>query len=236
MGAYEERIGNPAFEQRVRVAREVDAAFASRMRQAREELSMSQTMLANKLRNYGIHIDGTAITRIEKNVTNDSGARSIRLAEAVAISDALGKPLDAMLRTSPPLSEQMRIIREQLAAAAEAAEYAHMRRVELQHKLRELERQQERIDQLRDAVREAMGRGDAANAWNKEAYNRLETAAQALTTTREMTTNRVELAELESDFARAESDFADSTIALEKATNELNRAQAALDEELRRNA
>lgn len=225
MGAYEERIGNPAFEHRVRRAREVDAAFASRVRQAREEQGMSQAMLANKLRDYGIHIDGTAITRIEKNATNDSGARSIRLAEAVAISDALGKPLDEMLRTSPQLSDQMRIVRDQLAEATEAAEYARMRQAELHSKLRHLEHQQDVLDRLR----EAHVRLERARTWESAAQTDMDSALNTFMAIREITKDQQELEEAEKVLMRTEQQYADANIATQKASKEVRELQTQLD-------
>ncbi|GAB3154174.1 hypothetical protein GCM10027258_57670 [Amycolatopsis stemonae] len=228
MSAYEERIGNPAFERRVRVAKEVDATFAARARQAREEQGMSQAALAHKLRNYGIHIDGTAITRIEKNATNDSGARTIRLAEALAISNALGKTLDDMLRPAPELSEQMRQVREELARITEAASYTKMRQAELAALLRDLEYKQE----LKDRLRNAEARLIDAKEWEHAAQSEMDSAAHALMTTREMTTDSAEIGRVQEALMQAETRFADASIAAEKAWIEYKEIRDKAESEL----
>ncbi len=66
--------------------------FAQKVRSLRAVRGLSQKRLAGILsERSGITLDPTAITRIE------TGDRVIRLGEAVAIADALGVPLAAML-------------------------------------------------------------------------------------------------------------------------------------------
>lgn len=81
---------------------EVEQRFALEMRHARRERGLSQTALAKQLERFGINLDGTAITRMEKNANDllsppPADARAIRLGEAAAIAGILGitfLPLD----------------------------------------------------------------------------------------------------------------------------------------------
>src|SRR5882672_10543323 len=91
------------------------------MRAARNRLRMSQTALAHELeRRHGIKLDGTAITRIERRIHGNEGARAIRLGEAVAIASILELSLDGLVE--PGLDQQLKDAR----LRAEAAE-AHAR-------------------------------------------------------------------------------------------------------------
>jgi transcriptional regulator with XRE-family HTH domain len=90
--------------------------FAKRMRELRENVGMSQTELAALLeKEFGLKLDGSAITRIENNAYPDRSARIIRLGEAVAIAKALESDLHEMLRPDIPLEVQLH--RAQLRAA-----------------------------------------------------------------------------------------------------------------------
>lgn len=79
---------SPIAENEFKVWARFEKVFAARMRQARADAGISQAALARKLSKYGIDLDATAITRIEKNA--DVPARSIRLGEAAAIAEVLG--------------------------------------------------------------------------------------------------------------------------------------------------
>jgi hypothetical protein len=99
---------------------QVERMFATRMKQRREELGVSQATLAQTLAaHYDIKIDSTAITRIEQNATAKPGARVIRLGEAAAIADCLQTTLPDMLRNVPPLWEQVQEARQELSQATE---------------------------------------------------------------------------------------------------------------------
>lgn len=93
-----------------------ERTFSSRMRELRERNKLSQTALASMLVQYGVKIDGSAITRIEKN------ARVIRLGEALAIARVLGVPLPQMLKAAPSLREELGEAQEQLKQARIALE------------------------------------------------------------------------------------------------------------------
>jgi transcriptional regulator with XRE-family HTH domain len=94
-------------------------AFALRMRRLRDERGMSQTALAKALESYGIKLDGTAITRIEKNSAGSRGkdARIISLNEAVAISEVLNTSIENMLRPTPSLNKQITLAMNELDQA-----------------------------------------------------------------------------------------------------------------------
>lgn len=77
-----------------RVMNAVEPAFRQGVRDRRERLGWSQTRLAKELASIGMHVDGTAITRIE------SGERRIRLDEAWAISAVMRLPIDTFLPLS----------------------------------------------------------------------------------------------------------------------------------------
>jgi transcriptional regulator with XRE-family HTH domain len=53
---------------------------------------MSQRELADRLRELGMDVDASAVSRIEK------GVRAIRLSEAEAIARVFGSPIEAFLR------------------------------------------------------------------------------------------------------------------------------------------
>ena len=60
-----------------------EAKFGSLVRERRDEMQMSQTELARRASEQGISLDASAISRIE------SGARSVRINEAVALAAIL---------------------------------------------------------------------------------------------------------------------------------------------------
>lgn len=71
-----------------------ERAFAIRMRQARKQRDWTQTTLAKRLRTQGFDLHQSAIAKMERD--SDETRRPIRLNEAVAIADVLGKPLTWM--------------------------------------------------------------------------------------------------------------------------------------------
>lgn len=70
---------------------EVAVAFGRGVALYRVTAGLNQRQLAERLRERGVTFDTAAISRIEK------GKRSVRLSEAVAIAEALGSPLEALV-------------------------------------------------------------------------------------------------------------------------------------------
>lgn len=112
---------------------EIERSFADRVRELRFSSLMSQVELAERLERYGIKLDGTAITRIER------GTRSVKLAEAVALAHALGSTVDGMLARQGSIDDQIaeaqmsaRIAEDSLARARVDAQWAHERLAELE--------------------------------------------------------------------------------------------------------
>lgn len=77
-------------------ASEARAAFASRVKQTREERGWSQEELARRLEELGLRLDPTAITRLER------GSRAVRVEEALLLSMVLGVPLVMLLTPEKP--------------------------------------------------------------------------------------------------------------------------------------
>lgn len=93
----------------------VERAFATEMLRLREDRGMSQTRLAQALEErYGIKIDGSAITRIERRVHDKAGARALTLGEAVAIAGILGISIDGLTDSTRDLPKQLDETRRRL--------------------------------------------------------------------------------------------------------------------------
>jgi transcriptional regulator with XRE-family HTH domain len=115
--------------------------FAAAAREARRARNMSQTALAEALAQFGIELDATAITRIERRT------RTIRLAEAVAIGSILGISLDA-LAAGPQLERRIRAAQSRVSQAeAELANATH-HRDEARRDLEELHERLNRRDRM----------------------------------------------------------------------------------------
>lgn len=71
----------------------VGRQFGDMMRTHREERGLSQRQLAEHLQAVGLHLDPSAITRIER------GTREVKLTEALLISQYLEFPLDYIAST-----------------------------------------------------------------------------------------------------------------------------------------
>lgn len=142
-----------------RIAPTPEQTFAARVKERREFLRMSQTQLAQHLRDYqGLDLDGTAITRLER------GDRRVRLDEAVAIVTVLGMDLYEAIAPHPgDLDEQL----ERARAAVFNASYAEgFWRREYDAALTRANELQALVDQVaadQAALREriAQGRADA---------------------------------------------------------------------------
>lgn len=110
--------------------------FAERCRRLRESYGWPQTELAGRLVQYGIKLDGSAITRLER------GARNIRLNEAVAIATELGfLGVDPMVRPAMTPEEQLEWARAEEREAGWRAMTANAEHAAKQAQLDRLERQ-----------------------------------------------------------------------------------------------
>jgi hypothetical protein len=116
-----------------------ERAFGLAMRAARNRQRISQTALAHELeRRHGIKLDGTAITRIERRIHGNEGARAIRLGEAVAIASILELSLDDLVE--PGLDQQLRDARLRAQAAEAQAREARATAEQAHEHVRQLER------------------------------------------------------------------------------------------------
>lgn len=104
----------------VNVALHAEQEFAARLRELRTEHGLSQQDIADRLAAVGVKLDATAITRIEKNAHGPTGARSIRLGEAVAIALVFGQRVTSFLTPAASLDDRIE------AARAEAEELHFM--------------------------------------------------------------------------------------------------------------
>lgn len=85
-----------------RVQRHVDPdrakrSFAQNLRHARERAGLSQRALAERLSMFGVHLDPSAITRIER------GERDAKVAEAVVLAQALSTSVADLLADDPSM-------------------------------------------------------------------------------------------------------------------------------------
>jgi uncharacterized protein HemX len=120
-----------------------ERSFGLAMRAARNRLRLSQTALAAELeRRHGIRLDGTAITRIERRIHGNEGARAIRLGEAVAIASILELSLDDLVE--PGMDQQLRDARLRLDAALTQAAAAQQAAAQARDHLDQLERMAEK--------------------------------------------------------------------------------------------
>lgn len=119
----------------------VSQTFARRLREERERAGISQAEIAHRVSEVlGVSIYPTAVTKIENR------ERSVKLDESVAIADALGVPLAALLSDRDALGEKIAQTREDLLIAehaqanalSQASEFAEQA-AQLRHHLRELE-------------------------------------------------------------------------------------------------
>lgn len=100
--------------------------FARRLRQERERRGITQAQLADRIAELlGIHLDPTAVTRIEKQ------ERAVRLDEAVAAAKALGLPLAALLEEDM-VQRNGQEIQQRLIELTEAQQVWERQRQEIQ--------------------------------------------------------------------------------------------------------
>lgn len=91
------------------------ATFARRLREERRSAGTSQTELAEQVsERLGTSVDGTAVTRIEKHV------RAVKLDEAVALAEALGVPLVALMTEPDAIGVELERARDDLLATEAA--------------------------------------------------------------------------------------------------------------------
>lgn len=115
-----------------------ETVFAQRMREQRTTVGISQAQLAQRLRERGVRLDQSALARIE------SGDRSVRLGEAVAVADALSATVSGLLRPADRLYEQV-----------DEAERAHTDAVRaLEHWNAQVKARQAALDYLRERLDE----------------------------------------------------------------------------------
>lgn len=118
-----------------------EAIFATRLREIRQIRGLSQQEIANRLAKfYGIRLDATAVTRIEKNAINDSEARMIRLTEAVAIANVIGVRLNDMLHAALSIEDELGQARLELEACEQQADYSQHRVEEASRRIEILQR------------------------------------------------------------------------------------------------
>lgn len=117
----------------------VERLFAQRMRELRKMRGLSQAEMADQMFTMcGIKLDDSAITRMEKNADGGTGARVLRLGEALAIADVLGVNITEMLRPAAPLEEQIAQARRSFMVATEKLTMAEQQRALAERKYREL--------------------------------------------------------------------------------------------------
>lgn len=101
-----------------------DREFGARVAEARKQLQLSQRALSDALAKEGVVLDSAALSRIE------TGQRSPKLEEAVAIAEVLSLPLSGILPASPDVirvaqarDKTLRVLDDALYKMAAAAGY-----------------------------------------------------------------------------------------------------------------
>ena len=87
-----------------------EKAFARKVRMARMERGMSQSVLAATLANYGVKAYMSTIAKIE------AGDRSIRLNEAMALAEALniGLPMESPEESRADAERELRELKQEI--------------------------------------------------------------------------------------------------------------------------
>jgi transcriptional regulator with XRE-family HTH domain len=88
-----------------------DERVGSKLREAREAIEWSQRRLAEELEQWGLKLDPSAVTRIER------GSREVKLREAVAFAEALGIPIQEL--ATPPTRNPRAALESYLGSAWE---------------------------------------------------------------------------------------------------------------------
>ena len=130
----------------------LERLFAKHMLESRERQGMSQAALARRLYDeFGIKLDSSGITRIERHAKRAEGARSLRLTEALAIAKILGEDINRMLQPSVSLKERRSRVFAELEDAISAVEAAEAHRDRIRDELRSIDSEIERQEQQRTA-------------------------------------------------------------------------------------
>jgi transcriptional regulator with XRE-family HTH domain len=74
----------------------VEERFGAEVAQRRQVMGLSQKALADRLSDYGLRVDASAISRVE------TGTRALRISEALVIAQALGFSLEDVADALPP--------------------------------------------------------------------------------------------------------------------------------------
>lgn len=88
-----------------KLAQPVEQTFGAEVARLRSLLDMSQRAFATKLTERGMAVDASAVSRIE------SGARALRLSEALIISDVLNVDIDMLISGARTDAQEFRSIR-----------------------------------------------------------------------------------------------------------------------------
>lgn len=119
-----------------------ESQFAARMRECRLAAEMSQAELARRLSELmDVRVVATAITKIE------SGARTVRLDEAVYAAQVLGVPLTVLVSEKDPREARLDELRRDVARQEERASGAEW----------EMEQAQSAIAHLKKEIAELEG-------------------------------------------------------------------------------
>jgi transcriptional regulator with XRE-family HTH domain len=110
-----------------------DQRFAQNLRAAREHAGMSQAALATEMSAMGFAFHQQTIARIE------GGTQRVRLAEALALAEAVGTSLDTLARPAGLAREALQILRQvrQVHEARRAAATAAVRVARYESDLRQ---------------------------------------------------------------------------------------------------
>lgn len=79
--------------------RSVEERFGAEVAERRQVMGLSQKALADRLAEYGLKVDASAISRVE------TGTRALRISEAIVIAQVLGFSLEDVADPLPPQHE-----------------------------------------------------------------------------------------------------------------------------------
>lgn len=141
------------------VAEMVEETFGQSVRERRLELGWSQRELAERVSKFGLSLDPTAVTRIEK------GQRAVRLGEASMIARELKLPLSVMItgRTITDLKETLSKLQTDAVRAQRYIEEVHVEMNKVHRRIQQLEKkdaaesereaeERQRLDKIRDEL------------------------------------------------------------------------------------
>lgn len=110
---------------------DLGARLAHNVRATREQRCLSQTQLAKRMGDYGLHWVQTTVKRIENL------ERRVDIAEAHALARALGVTVDALLADGPehPATDQIRAAYQECEEAEAELERARQRQLRADRQL-----------------------------------------------------------------------------------------------------